>query len=446
MPEGACTMTIDKFYAEINSIIGGLWAHPELGYREQRTSAVVEEFLHKHGRGLPIQKFSTTGLRIDVPSISESGKDIRRVAVIAELDAVICPAHPDADPETGAVHACGHHTQVGIALAIFAYLLGTGEWRDADINLSFVFVPAEEFVDLAYRSQLRSEGKITWFGGKPEAIMLGAFDGIDAAVCLHAIGGLLPEPTIEINCDLAGFLYKNIHFQGVASHAGFDPFAGANAFSMATLFTNALALGRQQLREDVLARMNPVITESTMTTNVVPHSVTIGTDVRSIDLDYLRDIAGRVDRAAHGCAQALGGEAQIVTEMGYLPFVQNRQMNEAIRATFHEDSTITRLIDDRGAIAAAGDAGDLSFIMPTIQLSYGGFDGTIHGKDFALIDPEHVLINVPRLLIKALMRMGSYLPNPVPRRSYSDYVATISQLAPVPEGAISSTRAQKRGL
>ena len=203
---------------------------------------------------------------------------------------------------------------------------------------------------------------------------------------------------------------------------------------MATLFTTALGLGRQQLREDVLVRMNPVIPASEMTTNVIPHRVSVGTDVRSIDLDYLGEVASRVDRAAHGCASALGGTAHITTEMGYLPFVQDRTLSGAFREAFAEDEAITHLIEDRGAIAAAGDAGDLSFMMPTVQLSYGGFDGVIHGKDFRMVDPEHVLVSVPRLLTRALLRMGRHLPDPLRRRSFEDYVRALSAIAPLPRG------------
>ena len=425
-------MTFSTHYSEIHDLVDDLWKHPELGYAEHRASRLVEEFLTRHGRGLRIQRFSTTGLKVSLPS---AGPDRRRIAVVAELDAVISPAHPDADPETGAVHACGHHTQVGIALSAFAHLVSTEEWRSAGVDLSFVFVPAEEFVDLSSRAELRDEGTITWFGGKPEAMMLGVFDDIDAAVCLHAIGGLLPEPTVEIDCDLAGFLYKTVEFEGTASHAGLDPFSGTNAYSMATLFTTALGLGRQQLREDVLVRMNPVVPSTDMTTNVVPHRAVVGTDVRSTDLDYLAEVATRVDSAAHGCAAALGGTARVTTEMGYLPFVQDRTLSGAFREAFDEDTTFTRLIEDRGAIAAAGDAGDLSFMMPTVQLSYGGFDGTIHGRDFRMVDPETVLIAVPRLLVSALLRLDAHLPEPLPRRSYDDYVATIAAIAPVPTAA-----------
>ncbi|HJC70680.1 MAG TPA: M20/M25/M40 family metallo-hydrolase [Candidatus Brachybacterium intestinipullorum] len=427
-------MTFERLFPEVQALVTELWEHPELGYAEHRAAQLVEQFLERHGGGLDVERFSTTGLKVAFPSAAPQDQARRRIAVVAELDAVISPAHPDADPATGAVHACGHHTQVGIALAVLAHLIATGAWREADVDLSFVFVPAEEFVDLARRAELRERGEITWFGGKPEAMMLGVFDDIDAAVCLHAIGGLQEEPTIEIDCDLAGFLYKTVEFEGSASHAGLDPFSGTNAYAMATLFTTALGLGRQQLREDVLVRMNPVIPETEMTTNVVPHRVRVGTDVRSIDLDYLGEVASRVDRAAHGCAAALGGTAHIATEMGYLPFVQDRTLNGAFREAFAADQTITRLIEDRGAIAAAGDAGDLSFMMPTVQLSYGGFDGVIHGKDFRLVDPEHVLIAVPRLLTRALLRMGRHLPDPLRRRSFDDYVAALSAIAPLPDG------------
>lgn len=423
-------MSFDELYPEVRAVVDALWARPELGYREHHTSAAVEQFLRRHGDGLSIERFSTTGLKVDLPSGSGGPGPRRRVGIVAELDAVISPAHPDADPETGAVHACGHHTQTGIALAVFAHLVATGAWRDLGVDVSFVFVPAEEFVDLEFRAALRTEGTITWFGGKPEAMMLGVFDDIDVAVCLHAIGGELAEPTIEINCDLAGFLYKTVTFHGAASHAGLDPFSGANAFSMATLFTTALGLGRQQLQDDPMVRLNPVIPASSMTTNVIPHEVVVGTDVRSTDRAYLREVAERVDRAAYGCAAALGGTAEIATEMGYLPFVQDRTLSEALREAYLEDEAVTGLIDDRGAIAAAGDAGDLSFMMPTVQLSYGGFSGTIHGKDFRLIDPETVLIAVPRLLTRALTRLHDHIPDPLRRASYPDYTSVIRSFAP----------------
>lgn len=414
-------MSYDDRFPEMCALVDDLWAHPELGYAEHHTSRRVADFVTRHGGDrVTVTPFAHTGLRVDLPA-GPAGRP--RVAVVAELDAVICPAHPDADPKTGAVHACGHHTQVAIALTVLAELLATP--TDLGYDLSFVFVPAEEFVDLDTRARLRAEGEISWFGGKPEAMQLGVFDDIDVAICLHAIGEEFDRPTVEVNCDLAGFLYTFATFRGRASHAGFDPFSGVNAFSMATLFTTALGLARQQLREDAYVRMNPVITETGMTTNVVPHEVTVGTDLRSTDLDYLREVARRIDRAAEGAALALGGTVELRTEMGYLPFFQDRTVSQAFVEAFEATDEIVDLISDRGAIAAAGDAGDLSFLIPTVQLSYGGFAGTIHGRDFRLVDPHTVLVSVPRLLHAALERLPKHLPDPLPRRTFAEYAAVI---------------------
>jgi len=239
-------MAFDDYYPAVRAIIDDVWAHPELGFKEFHTSQLVREFIASRLPEADLTPFSTTGLDLRL-----SRDKPRTVGIIAELDAVISPSHPAADPQTHAVHACGHHTQVGIALALIAHYAATGAHRELPFNLAFIFVPAEEFVDLDDREQMRAQGTIGWLGGKPEAMKLGVFDDIDVGICTHAIGEHFTQPTIEINCDLAGFMYKFATFHGKATHAGFNPFDGINAFSMATLFTSALGMSRQQLREGV---------------------------------------------------------------------------------------------------------------------------------------------------------------------------------------------------
>jgi hypothetical protein len=59
-------------------------------------------------------------------------------------------------------------------------------------------------------------------------------------------------------------------------------------------------------------------------------------------------------------------------------------------------------IYNNNAISAAGDIGDLSFMMPCIQIGYSGFTGTIHGDDFIDIDPEFIYETFPRFLAQVL--------------------------------------------
>src|SRR5699024_9874566 len=129
---------------------------------------------------------------------------------------------------------------------------------------SFIFVPAEEYLDLSYRDELIKQGKISHYGGKPEAMKLGVFDNIDLSICIHAIGGEFDKRTVNINCDLAGFLYKKYTFKGKATHAGFDPFSSINAYNMSTLFNTAVGLSRQQLKDTEHVRINPIVTDSDM--------------------------------------------------------------------------------------------------------------------------------------------------------------------------------------
>ncbi len=410
-------------YDDVVALVADLWAHPEVGYQETYTSARVRDFLAVRAPGVEVTEFARTGLRVRLGP----GHD-RAVALVAELDALVVPAHPAADPVTGAVHACGHHTQVGIACAVVAEL-ASRPWELA-FDLVVVFVPAEEYIDLDTRRALRDAGEIAWFGGKPEAMRLGVFDDVDVAVLTHTMGGGYDTPTVELDCDLAGFAYKHVTFHGRAAHAGFVPFLGANAASMAVLYQTAIGLGRQQLREDVLARLNPVMSSAPMTTNVIPDTARVSTDVRTIDLAYMSELSARLDAMAQGAALALGGVAEIETEVGYLPFRQHRPLSEPFREAFHAGVPgVEAILDDRGGSAAAGDVGDLSVMLPCIQIGYSGLEGTVHGADLHLVDPVTVLDAVPRFVLEGLRRLGPALDRVASyRRTYDEYVAQVTHL------------------
>ncbi|MDO2232265.1 amidohydrolase, partial [Escherichia coli] len=61
-------------------------------------------------------------------------------------------------------------------------LVKSGVLEHLDGKVSFMATPAEEFIELEYREQLKKEGKITYFGGKQELIKRGYFDDIDISM------------------------------------------------------------------------------------------------------------------------------------------------------------------------------------------------------------------------------------------------------------------------
>lgn len=416
-------MIFKEQYSKIKKIADHIYANPELGYKEFKTKQTVYDFLKTVNPNIEIEEFSTTGLKT---SLGEN-KDLT-LGFISELDAVYAPSHMRANPETGAAHNCGHYSQVGIGLALYKYLYESKAFESYDYKITFIFVPAEEYLDLDYRDKLMQNNEITHYGGKPEAMKLGVFDDIDFALCTHAIGGEVTKRTIETNLSLAGFLYKKYKFIGKATHAGFDPASSKNAYNMSTLFNVALGLGRQQFKDDELVRINPIVMESDMSTNVIPNHITVGTDLRGQSIDYIKEVANRLDDAAKGSAMALQGEVEITTQMGYLPFVQDRYLNEFVIEAFHQNDEIEEILEDN-VISAGGDAGDLSFMMPVTSISYSGFAGRIHGDDFIDIDPEFVYEIFPRFLSQVLDKMnGNIDKSKLYKKSYAEYKTLIDSI------------------
>lgn len=208
--------SFQEYYPRMRELADYLLNNPELGYKEYKTSEAIEEAIHEITPMAKAEHFCNTGIKVVF-----NNHQTKTIGIIAELDSLYQPGHRNADSETGAAQACGHYTQVTIALAIMNELVKNKRIGDFGANLAFIFTPAEEFVDLEWRKKQKAEGKITYFGGKQEAIKLSVFDDVDYCVSVHAIGENFDQRTIEINCDLAGFNFQYFDFLGKASHAAF---------------------------------------------------------------------------------------------------------------------------------------------------------------------------------------------------------------------------------
>lgn len=413
-----------NYFTRIKELTVDLFNNPELGFKEFKTSKKIQDELKFLNPNVELEIFSKTGIK----TYLSKDKDIT-ICFLAELDAVYAPSHFNADKETGAAHNCGHFTQMTVALSLYQKLLESKEYKEWDYNICFIFIPAEEYVDLPYRKKLAENGEIVHLGGKAEAMRLGVFDDIDAVYCTHSIGEEFEKPTIELYCDLAGFLYKYYTFEGKASHAGFDPFSGVNAYSMSTMFNVGVGLNRQQFIDTQSIRINPIIMESDMSTNVIPNRVKVGTDLRCKTIPYMKQIAKSLDRIAEGSALSFGGKVNIETDMGYLPFVQNNYLSSFAMESYKDFSDSIELIDDRGGIAAAGDIGDLSFMIPCAQISYSGFKGTIHGDDFKIDDYDFVLSTFPIFLVNLFRKLNKKLSkDKLYRNSYEEYKKLIDEI------------------
>src|SRR5438477_2772857 len=99
---------IDGKAKEIIGIGQKIRQHPELGFKEVKTARVVAETLSGLGLG-PKEGLALTGVRAEAVGRGGEGPTF---AILGELDALVVAGHPEADPTTGAAHACGHNAQI----------------------------------------------------------------------------------------------------------------------------------------------------------------------------------------------------------------------------------------------------------------------------------------------------------------------------------------------
>ena len=161
-----------------------IWQNPEPGYREWKTHAYMKEKFEE--MGYCVTGFGNIpGFYVDL----ETGRPGPKLAIFAEMDSLIVPSHPEADPETGAVHACGHNCQCAAMLGIAAAFKSEGALDDLSGSIRLIVVPAEELIEVGYRKQLQADGVIRYMGGKQELMYRGILDGIDLSFMVHTENG-----------------------------------------------------------------------------------------------------------------------------------------------------------------------------------------------------------------------------------------------------------------
>ena len=164
--------------SEIISIRRDIHQHPELGFHEYRTSAIVSDFLKSLGL-----KVYTNIAKTGVVGLLEGKNPGKTVAIRADIDALPITEENDiefASRIKNVMHACGHDAHTAIALGTAKILSGMKERISG--NVKFIFQPAEESL-----------------GGAKLMIEDGALDNppTDAIIALH-VSPLLSSGKISV--------------------------------------------------------------------------------------------------------------------------------------------------------------------------------------------------------------------------------------------------------
>lgn len=405
-----------------------IWANPETGYKEYKTSAYMAEKFCSLGYTLTMAE-EITGFITEI----DTGRAGPTVLILGELDSVICPTHPECNPETGAVHSCGHHAQCAALLGIAAALREDGVIDGLSGKIRLCAVPAEELLEIEYRSELKAQGKIKYLGGKSEFLSRGLFDGVDIAFMVHTGSRFL------IRRGSVGCLTKRIIYKGKAAHAGGSPEAGINALYAASCGLNAVNSIRETFVDEEYIRVHPIITAGGSIVNAIPDTAMLESYVRGKTYEAMLRENKKVNRAFVGAALSLGANVEIIDAPGYAPLNNDYNMmllaRDAIELSL--PGTPYAFLEENFSKGST-DMGDLSCIMPVVHPYAAGCSGSDHGSDYYITNPYTACVDSARwqlCMLKLLLENGakrakdiikSFKPLFASKEEYLEYVDSIN--------------------
>ncbi|MFT4964735.1 MAG: amidohydrolase [Halobacteriales archaeon] len=381
---------IDEQSEEIVSLAKSIQDEPELGFKETETTRKVIETFEEMGLDVE-EPLAVTGARARIGS----GDPV--IAVLGELDALVNPEHPMADPETGACHACGHHAQIATMIGTAIAFATTDVVDELDGRVEAMAVPAEEYLDLGYRRSLKDEGTIEFFGGKQELLRRGHFDDVDAAMMVHAADDT-PEREVTARNSTNGFVGKFVTYTGKTSHAGGAPDEGVNALNAAVMGMNGIHAARERFRDEDAVRVHPIMTRGGDGVNVVPSEVTMESYTRAKTIEAIDEANDDVNAALEAGAMAVGARVEIDDEPGYMPLRTNDAMVDAYEANAADLLGDDAIVTDSPHLTGSTDMGDVSQVVPSLHPWGGGFEGNVHQEDFAVADEEMAYVTQAKIL------------------------------------------------
>jgi len=311
----------DDVRARVVELRREIHRHPELGFEEVRTQALVERELDD--LGIAHRRVAKTG----VVGVIRGGKPGRTVALRADMDALPITeksGEPFSSEVPGKMHACGHDAHTAMLLGAARVLQNMRD--ELPGNVVLLFQPAEEGP-----------------GGAEPMIAEGALDDpkVEAVAMLHVDPrlepgqiGITPGP---VNAS-ADEIYITV--QGRGGHGAY-PHTAADAIPASAAMI--LALQNIAAREtDPLKSV--VVTIGTIAggyrNNVIADEIKMSGTFRAHDPEIRNGLEKRARRILEGVAQAYGVSVKLEVLYGYPPVVNNVVLAQQFKNYMIENSAL----------------------------------------------------------------------------------------------------------
>ena len=163
---------------------------------------------------------------------------------------------------------------------------------------------------------------------------------------------------------------------------------------------------RETFYDQDIVRVHPIITKGGDLVNSVPADVRLETYVRAKTMAAIDATHHKVDRALKAGGDAIGAQTIIHTLPGYLPLHCPQALNDLFSDNarqFMPDEQIIQV----GHFGGSTDMGDVSHLMPTIHPYVGGATGSLHVRDFSVVDYDAACIIPAKIMAMTVIDLLS---------------------------------------
>ena len=326
-------------------------AHPELGYDEHRTSAIVAQKLRDFGCDEVVTGIGKTGV-VGIIKGKHAGAG-RVVGLRADMDALPISEETNlayASQNTGKMHACGHDGHTSMLLGAAKHLCAT---RDFSGAVAVIFQPAEE--GGAGGKAMVDEGMLERFA-------------ITEVYGMHNMPGMAPGfVAVCPGPIMAAADQFTITIEGRGAHAA-KPHEGIDPVLVGAHIVTAL----QSIASRSVDPLKSVVVSTTIfqagtAFNIIPQRATLIGTVRTLDA-HTRDLTeDRLKTIATLTAKMMGAEAAVVYERGY-PATINHVRETGYAADIARGVVGAQNVDDQTTPCMGGE--DFSYMLEKCPGSY----------------------------------------------------------------------------
>jgi amidohydrolase len=341
--------------------------HPELGFKETRTSAKVAEILEKLGYRLK-RGVGRTGV------VAELGNGKPLVAIRADMDALPLQETnqvPYASQNPGVMHACGHDGHMAMGLGAAALL----SKEKINGTVRFLFQPSEEVGD--------QDG----LSGAARMIQDGAMQGVEFIIALHVEPGTRAG-AIRIGSGPASggvdswfgeIIGKGGH--GAHPHQTIDPFY---ITSHVILAINGIISRRVDPFDPAVVSIGSL--HGGFTENVIPERVKLTGTLRYME-KRVQELLHAEIRRAFEISRTLGGDYDLKFEIGTPPMINSVEASNLIASVAVDLLGRENVLPWKNELGAE-DFGNFMELAPGAMFTLGTgsekFHCLLHNPDFDL--------------------------------------------------------------